>query len=275
MILGSLAFPLKVQNGTVNKKRAMTVTSGVLFLGCLFCFMLWSTFTDIYNRIQWFRADTSSHVKQARNFFTASREGEAKVETFYASLEDLKSQSNKSDTKFHLHQHVSFSQFQVKDLLKQLYSLDDMWDALTVDGDREDVRDWAHLLSTTFQAHYCKLTHSWQLCGDPQQKVRQVTQMFHELLKYSDVLRHYKELQVDGKFMASLFECILHWSAQEGLLPAFLVFAHLFPDMVCDECYPVLNNDTDVYQQLVTYESVATYQRFIPLLQKYEEYVIL
>ena len=270
-----MALTVKVQNVAVNKKRAMTLTSGAVFLGCLFCFMLWSTLTDVYNRIQWFRADTSSHLKQTRHFYTASPEGEAKVDAFYALLEDLKSQSDQSDTKFQLHQHVSFSQFQVKELLKQLYSLDDMWDALTQDGDRQDVREWAHLLTTTFQAHYCKLTHSWQLCGEPQQKVRQVTQMFHELLKYSNVLTHYKELQLDGKFMASLFEDLLHWSAQEGLLPAFLVFAHLFPEMVCDECYPVLNNDTDVYQQLVTYESVATYQRFKPLLQKYEEYIIL
>lgn len=270
-----MAPPLNAQNVPVNKKCAMTLTAGVLFFGPLFCFMLWSTLTDIYNRIQWFRADTSGHLKQTRDFVTASPEGEAKVDTFYALLDDLKSQPNENDTKFNLHQHVSCSQFQVKDLLKQLYSLDDMWDALTEDDDRQDVREWAHLLTTTFQQHYDKLTHSWQLCGDPQQKVRQVTQMFHELLKYSDVLTHSKELKVDGKFMASLFEDILHWSAQEGLLPAFLVFAHLVPHMVCDECYPVLNNDTDVYQQLVTYESVATYQRFKPLLQKYEEYIIL
>ena len=248
--------------------------TGELFLGVLMCFLLWSTCRDVYNRIVWIHTDNTYHTTQTRDFVTASREGEAHVEAFYAMLDDLKNQPS-HDSSFRLHDKVSFSQFQLKELLKQLYSLDDMWEALEYDCDRQDVREWAHLLTTTFQEHYRKLTHSWQLCDEPHQKVRQVTQMFHELLKYSDVLKHHEDLKVDGKFMATLFEDILYWSAKQGLLPAFLVFAHLMPQMVCDECYPVLNNDTDVYQQLVTYESVATYQRFKPLLQKYEEFIIL
>lgn len=254
----------------------------LVFWFLILALVVCSTARDVYNRWQWLWSQEPYCCRQVRDFYVSSPEGHAKVEEFYSLLKELKEERINQDEApkpFDLHARVTFSPYHVQTLLKSLYHQDDMWVALQSDDcDRQDVREWAYLLTTTFRQQYSKLLHSWQLCDKKERQAREATRMFHELIKYSKVIHHYDLLSTDAEFtqfIATLFEDMLHWSSTEGLLPAFLVFAHLMPDMVCDECYPVLNNDTDMYQQVVTYESVETYSRFKSLLEKYDEYIIL
>lgn len=207
-----------------------------------------------------------------KNFYVVSREGEQAVKSFYIVQDASRNEAKAGDTQ--IVQHLDLTPYEVKKMLKKLFSVQQMWQKLDEVGAGDAaVQQWASLLLDTFYlfthrglARCRAIKDAWT--------AREATRFMNQLVKYSKLLTH-PGLSACPYFRATLLETLLRLSAQDGFMPAYLVFAHLQPHMVNDNCYPVLNNETNVYQQHVSYESVWAHSHLKPLLEQYDEFIIL
>ena len=94
-----------------------------------------------------------------------------------------------------------------------------------------------------------------------------------------EVIRHhlvydkiYKNSRIGMyKFHKTFIAKMIEFMA-EGIVESFLVFAHYYPDLVCNDIYPILNHETDIYKStnFALLESSSVYGS---LYTKYKQFI--
>jgi hypothetical protein len=256
------------------------------FLLSLCAFVLGRALYFIYLRLMWDEVRVNGPAKRAyvqtriRDFWVTSEEGEQRVRDFYAWLDTLPEPNeavHRRCREYNLHTRVKFSSYQVRKLLSELYHQDSMWHNLDVPGDPsyEHAQLWLKLVEDTYVKHVSRFFKQFDTAQTTSVKVPLMTRFMRDLILFSNLLTHAESRFTDSVLTRTVYKKVLELSATTGFLPAFLVMGHLKPDLVCDDCYPVLNNDTQVYQELVVLDDLVDDATFGPLVNTFEDFIIL
>lgn len=217
--------------------------------------------------------DKHVEPRRVRDFMVTSAAGERQVNLLYAWLDRAKQDgcSNK------LIPAVQFSPsrdvVENADMLNMLYNQEHMWAQLDKGHNSLIVQKWMSLLHALFITQVAQT----QFPDDIYQLCYSLIQLFNNLIQYSNVYMHAQfPLPQQTYFLQMVVRLALATSANVGFLPGFLLFAHLCPEFVTDDCYPYLNNETHVYQHVVDVWDVEQFSsHYANLIYKYESFVNL
>lgn len=215
--------------------------------------------------------------KRVGDFWVTSAAGEKHVRLFYAWLQQEHEMHGASVASS---SELSNTTAVNPGILKSLYPQHDMWMLLERDGGETNlaVHHWLSLVHTLFIS---QITQELALAGtevDVKHLCTRMVHLFQTLISYSNVYMHAKFpiARHNPTFLRTVLRIALTCSAELGFLPGFLLFAHLCPELVTDNCYPVLNNDTHIYQELVDLWDVEQLsQLYANLIYKYDTFVNL
>lgn len=215
--------------------------------------------------------------RRLRDFMVTSASGEQQVKRFYAWLD-------RTDCNASLHASADSTAATdaVTDagnarMLEALYCQEHMWAQLAAGADGAVVYQWMYLVHMLFVTHIAAQV-STPMSDKIDVLCKQFMKLFLDLMRYSNVYMHaqFPLIQQRTNFLQHVLRLALTSSACHGFLPGFLLFAHLCPELVTDECYPFLNNETHVYQHVVDLWEVEQFSPlYADLIYKFESYVNL
>lgn len=229
----------------------------------------------------------SNHVhdfepRRVKDFMVTSATGKERVELFYAWLDAHG--TNQSSSVAPPVQNVVQVQNRLisagyNRMLKALYHQEHMWMQLeSVNSSSVLVQQWRELVHALFITQVGSELSTPVVPDNVKQYCAHLTHLFHNLIQYSNVYKHprFPLAQHDAAFLRTVLRLALSSSANVGFLPGFLLFAHLCPNFVRDDCYPYLNNETHVYQHVVDIWDVEEFSPlYANLILQYESFVNL
>jgi hypothetical protein len=260
----------------------LSFCDGLFFYGLL----SYIAFGALYNLWR-FVAFGEPHCKEVEypevvhGFHVTSEAGKSRVLEFFEWLhaeedkEQVVSESSKDGGRLNLHDMVQLTPSQVENLLKYLYNQPRMWERLASEKQSNVVEEWVNTLNNAAVAFFAIQTEAMYTETSKDGQTRVAIAYFHNLIRFSKVYTNPQFGMGKSKFLANILRACVDLCVQDGMLPALLLLAHLRPDLVTDDVYPVLNNETAYYKDLIAPTDLEVYPVYKELLTKYNDFVIL
>ena len=253
----------------------------VLFLTSILSYILCGSLYNLWVFLQKL-ADTPQYPLTIHAFQVTTSEGKARVDAFYEWLEveEEKGENTEDDGKEALapkreteHDMIDLTQSQLLNLLNYLYNQPRMWERLESGKQLSvPVQEWINRLNNAAVTYFAQQTEHF--CTATELPFISI-QFFHDLIQYSKVYTNPAFAMGRSKFLATVLRACTVMCDHDGMLPALLLLAHLRPDLVSDDAYPVLNTNTPYYKEWIEPNDLTSYPAFKKLLDEYDSFVIL
>ena len=157
---------------------------------------------------------------------------------------------------------------QVKDALKNLYQMPDMWQALDADHHNDQVTQWvADIKKCVVRLIGDQLNMVEQVCG----AINRSDVIRNEILMTFMIYPRLFEGRVLGhRFLKATTERLIYF-CNGGMISSFLVFAQSHPDLICDEIHLYVDHTTDVYAKEAGI--IADHPIYGPVYQMYKQFI--
>lgn len=253
-----------------------------LFLGSLLGYMFFGSLYNVYAFYQQSKEEkevATEYPMTIHGFHVTSDEGKETVLDFFAWLEEEEERDSddmrSEEARLNIHDMVNLSSAQLRNMLHYLYHQTRMWERL-VDGPITPVvQDWIHMLNNAALTHFASITESIYGAESITLQRDVAITYFHDLILYSKVYTHPAFPIAHTKFQATVLRACVELCVCDGLLPALLLLGHLQPRLLTDDAYPVLNNESAFYKELIDPTDLDEYPAYKELLHKFHDYVVL